>query len=200
MVSLSIVPLSYKSRLIFLLVVVTLLINLFSLPNKTQGSVSSLLLPGLLLPVSDSLLTSLVDILVSESFVAGKVLITMGSARFTTGALEATDVLMGVCAIAAAPSFLIVTGALMLVGAGDFSCVEVFVFVILFPTLFAIGLPLDFVIIVVLDSFVITTVLGFLATTEAVVLIALLVLFAAMVAIGVFSFFASALLPVLQFF
>ena len=155
MVSLSIVPLSYKSRLIFLQEVVSLLINLFSLPNKTQGSASSLLLPGLLFPVSDSLLTCLLVLLVSESLVALEVFITIGSASFTTGALEATDVLMGVCAIAAAPSFLTVIGALMLVGAGDFSCVEVFVFVMLFPTLFAIGLPLDFVIIVVLDCFVI---------------------------------------------
>jgi hypothetical protein len=68
----------------------------------------------------------LLVLLVSESLVALEVFITIGSASFTTGALEATDVLMGVCAIAAAPSFLTVTGALMLFDAGDFSCVPGF--------------------------------------------------------------------------
>ena len=123
MVSLSIVPLSYKSRLIFLLEVVSLLINLFSLPNNTQGSVSSLLLPGLLFALIDSDLASLFGFLVSESLVAVDIFITTGSATFATGALDAMDILMGVCAIAAAPSFLTITGEFMLVGAGDFNCV-----------------------------------------------------------------------------
>jgi hypothetical protein len=127
-VSLSIVPLSYKSRLIFLLVVVSLLINLFSLPNKTQGSVSSLLLLGLLFPVRDSLLTSLFDLIVSESLEAGDVFITMGSATFARGVFDETEVFNADSAIAAGTSFLTVTGELLLVGAGNFSCVTVFVF------------------------------------------------------------------------
>ena len=170
MVSLSIVPLSYKSSVIFLLEVDSLLINLFSLPNKTQGSASSLLLPGLLLVLMDSLLTSLFGLLVSESLVAGDVFITIGSDVLTTGVFDNTVLLFKVVA-------------------GNFCCVEVFTFGLAFTALFATIFTIGLVVILLLDSFDLTILLGFLPTTAVVVL------FTAVDAIGVFVFFTIALFP-----
>ena len=171
-----------------MLEVVSLLINLFSLPNNTQWSVSSLLLPGLSFALIDSDLASLFGFLESESLVAVDIFITTGSATFETGVFANTVLLLsGVKDVIVAPSFLTVTGELMLVGAGDFNCVEVFVFGIVFPALFATLFAIGLDIILLLDSFDLTIVLGILLTTAVVVL------FAEVDGIGVFAFFVIAL-------
>ena len=138
--------------------------------------------------ISDDL-KNVLSVIESESLVAVDIFITTGSATFETGVFANTVLLLrGVKDVIVAPSFLTVTGELMLVGAGDFNCVEVFVFGIVLPALFATLFAIGLDIILLLDSFDLMIVLGILLTTAAVFL------FAEVDGIGVFTFFVISFL------